>query len=141
MNAQPQSSAQPTESPLVQRLRGWAEAALAMEAGKPWQYWQKDEWLTPIDQSRQYLEMSIESGYLLRPAPEPVTHAWTLDTAPANEWFGVRYKHGGKDNCLIGQWRPDGVYIVGWGVVGYEQLHDDWLRSDGSVCGTVEGGK
>jgi hypothetical protein len=132
----------PTESPLVQRLRGYVAAAEAMEANNIWQYLGPDnKWVTPQDQTFQHLKDFISEHHALRPAPEPVTRAWTLDTAPLNQVIFVQKKREKHDKAIrfVGAWHLRNAEIFGYGFIDYATLHTDWLRADGSVCGTVEG--
>jgi hypothetical protein len=133
----------PTESPLVQRLRGWADAARAAEDGRKWQFCDGNEWFTPTNQSVEFLENLISNQIRLRPAPEPIIRAWTLETAPVDQAVFVKYVADGEmdEIWMIEGWRKDGVNIACHGGVSYEQLRTDYLRADGSVCGTVEDAK
>jgi hypothetical protein len=130
-----------TESPLVQRLRGYVAAAEAMEAGKKWQIYDTslEKWITPVSQTEARLLEWIRRDVQMRPAPEPITRAWTLDTAPVDQVVFVRHKNGTTFR-LVTEWLHEQAHIAGCGYIDYITLRADWLRADGSACGTVEGG-
>jgi hypothetical protein len=112
-----------------------------MEAGKKWQFFEKFQraWLEP--HAGQCLTDFIRNGIELRPAPEPVTRAWTLDTAPTDQVVFVQKKREKHEKSIrfVGAWHLRSAEIFGYGFIDYATLHTDWLRADGSACGTVEG--
>jgi hypothetical protein len=132
----------PTESPLVQRLRGYVATAKAIREGRQWQFYDMNtaDWITStVQDAARFVELvSIEKQ--LRPAPEPGTRAWTLETAPVDGVVWVRLATR-KSLHLIDGWYPQQVHIADYGNVTYGDLRTDWLRADGSACGTTEESK